>query len=77
MYIYVIKLYIHPNAYMYGYIWLYIPIYAPLWHPRGTRDHFIVHSQPESWCALHQADTAMVQNHPTSQQKAVKPTQLP
>ena len=66
----------HPNAYIYSYIWPYIPIYAPFWHPRGTQDLFIVHSQPGSWSALHQADTAMVQRHPASLQRAVAPTQL-
>ena len=67
----------HPKTCIYGCIWPYIPIYAPFWNPRGVLDLFIVHSYPESWCALHQADTAMVKNHSTSIQRAVAPIQLP
>ena len=77
IYIYVYNLYMHSNVYIYGCIWPYIVIHAPFWRPRGTQDLFTVHSHPGSWCTLHQADTAMVQCHPTSLQRAVAPTQLP
>ena len=71
------QLFYDVNTCIYGCIWLCIPIYAPFWCPRGVQGHFIMHSQPGSWCTLHQSDTAMVQRYQTSQQRAVAPTQLP
>ena len=71
------NLYIHSNICIYGCIWPYILMYTPFWCPRGARDLFPVHSHPGSWCVLHQAETAMVQHHPTSIQRSVVPTQLP
>ena len=57
----------------YGHIYLY----APFWHLRGAQDLFPVHSHPGSWCALHQANKATVQCHPTAMQRVVVPNQLP
>ena len=73
----ILNLYIHLNTCKYGCIQLYIPIYAAFRCPRGVRDLFTTHLHPVSRCALHQADTAMVQHHPTSTQMAVAPAQLP
>ena len=65
----------HSNAYIYSCIWLYIPIYAAFRHVIGALHLFTVHSHQESWCALHQANTAMVQCQPTSMRWAAVPSQ--
>ena len=51
-------------------------MYAVFRHPRGVQDLFTAHSHPGSCWALDQADTAMLQCHPTSMQRAVAPAQL-
>ena len=66
----------HLNIYIYGCIWPYIPIYAVFGCLWGMQDTFTMYSHPESWCALYQADTAILQCHVTSMQKAVIPAQL-
>ena len=71
--LHIFNLYMYVNAYIHGCIWPYIHIYAEFWCPRGVQDFFAVHSHPGIWCMLHQADTAMVQHHPTSMQKAIVP----
>ena len=77
IYIYVFNLYMHSNACIYGWIWPYILIFAAFRCLRGVQDLFTAHSHLKSWCALHQADTAMVQCYQTSMQRAVVPAQLP
>ena len=53
---------VYPFKYI--YIWLYMAIYTYIYAVfrcmRGVPDLFTVHSHPESWCTLHQADTAMM-----------------
>ena len=65
------------NTCIYGCIWLYIYTYVAFRCPRGAQNLFTVHLQPESWCAQHQAETAIVQHHPTSMHRVVAPAQLP
>ena len=77
IYIYTFILYMHLDTQIYGCIWPFIPIYAVFRHPRGTGDTFTMHSHPGSWCVLYQADTAMVQCHPTTIWRAVAPAKLP
>ena len=64
-------------AFKYMYIWLCMAVYTANRHPRGVQDTFTVHLHLESWCVLHQADTDMIQHHPTSIQRAVTLAQLP
>ena len=63
----------------YLYIWLHVVIYThvcTILVPKRCADQFIVYSQPGSYCAQHQADTAMVQRHLTFRKRAVAPIQL-
>ena len=78
IYIDIFNTHIHFKAYIYmaayGHVYPYI---QHLVRPRGAQKLFTVYSHPESWCTLHQANTAMVQHHPTFMQRAVVPAQLP
>ena len=77
MHMYFYNLYMHLNICIYGCVWPYLLIYTLFWHPTGVQGLFTVHLHPGSWCVLHQADTDMVQPHPTSLKKVVVPAQLP
>ena len=58
----------------YGYLYIYRQ-HLVSWEVHKTSLQWIYTQEAATW--LHQANTAMVQRHPTSMQRAVAPAQLP